>query len=220
MDQPGHPPGVLAGNLDDLRRANRWLGGTRLSSRALDHLLSDRPLTTPCRLLDVGTGGADIPAAIAESRSLNAQPVEVWAIDVSEDMLAQAQRRTAGRVVLAAADGRRLPFADGSFDVAMCSLILHHLGPADAESALLEMRRVSSIGVVVNDLVRSSMGFVGAWLFGNLCSRNPLTRHDAPLSVRRAYTRDEIRNLMQRVGLRSVHEEAFLFRIAFAAVAG
>src|SRR6266700_6518170 len=72
MDRPGHPPATLAANLRDLRRANRWFGGTGLTHRALSVLLGPgeqtppaKPSTEPIRILDVGTGGADIPATLA-----------------------------------------------------------------------------------------------------------------------------------------------------------
>ena len=46
--------------------------------------------------------------------------------------------------------------------------------------------------------------WLGAWLVGHLLTRNRYTRRDAPLSVRRAYTPAEMRELLARAGLRSV----------------
>jgi tRNA-2-methylthio-N6-dimethylallyladenosine synthase len=61
LDGPLDDPATLAGNLRDLRRINRWLGGIRLSADAIDALAAHRDSLT---LLDVGTGGADIPMAL------------------------------------------------------------------------------------------------------------------------------------------------------------
>src|SRR5258705_12488702 len=58
LDGPLDDPAALAGNLRDLRRINRWLGGVRLSADAIDALAAHREQLT---VLDVGTGGADIP---------------------------------------------------------------------------------------------------------------------------------------------------------------
>ena len=49
------------------------------------------------------------------------------------------------------------------------------------------MARVARLGIVVNDLDRTRLGWLGAWLIGRLLTGNPYTRIDAPLSVRRAY---------------------------------
>ncbi len=120
--------------------------------------------------------------------------------------------------MFALADGRSLPLPDGSVDIAMCSLVLHHLRPADAVAMLREMRRVARRGVIVNDLVRNWLGYIGAVLFGQFCTRNPLTRNDGPLSVRRAYTRREMAVLAKRAGLGPVRFRGFLgYRVAMTA---
>ena len=54
---------------------------------------------------------------------------------------------------------------------------------------LREMARVARLGVVVNDLDRTRLGWIGAWLIGHLLTGNRYTRYDAPLSVLRAYRR-------------------------------
>ena len=67
-----------------------------------------------------------------------------------------------------------------------------------------EMARVARLGVVVNDLDRRRLGWVGAWLIGHLLTRNRYTRHDAPLSVRRAYRPDEMAAMLRDAGLTPV----------------
>jgi ubiquinone/menaquinone biosynthesis C-methylase UbiE len=98
-------------------------------------------------------------------------------------------------------DGRALRYPDRSFDVVHASLVLHHLDPPDALAILTEMGRVARLGVVVNDLQRSRLGWIGAWLVGHLLTGNRLTRHDAPLSVRRAYRSNEMADLLRSAGL-------------------
>ncbi|MGI8533300.1 MAG: hypothetical protein ACR2LP_00270, partial [Candidatus Limnocylindrales bacterium] len=67
--------GTLVGNMRDLVRINRWLGGIALSRRALVTLVTGaqgRPAARcdcrhrALRLLDVGTGAADIPMALLD----------------------------------------------------------------------------------------------------------------------------------------------------------
>jgi hypothetical protein len=66
------------------------------------------------------------------------------------------------------------------------------------------MARVARDAVVINDLDRGWRWLAGAWLMTRLLTRNKYTRHDAPLSVRRAYTADEVVGLARRAGLRLV----------------
>src|SRR4029079_17787164 len=109
---------------------------------------------------------------------------------------------SAADVKLSLADGRSLPFADGAFHVAHASLVLHHLDAEDAVAFLGELARVASVGVVVNDLQRGAVNWLGAWLILHAITRNRFTTHDGPLSVRRAWTRREVEGLLARAGLR------------------
>jgi ubiquinone/menaquinone biosynthesis C-methylase UbiE len=219
MDRPGHDPAVLADNLYDLRVVNRWLGGARLTISCLERLTERaEPRTGPLRLLDVAAGGADISRVLLGWARRRRRGALVVATDLSHEILRLATDPPRPGLAFAVCDGLRLPFADRTFDAACCSLVLHHLVPEQAVRLLREMRRVSRLGVVVNDVVRWWPGVWGAWLMSRLFSRNPLTRHDGPLSVRRAYTRAELRALVARAGLRRISFEGFMgYRVALAA---
>ena len=204
LDGPLDDPQALAGNLRDLARINRWLGGRRLSLAGVRALAGDR---TSITVLDIGTGGADIPLALIERGRTDGRHVSVVGLDSRAEVIAAAalvepRVRTEPGLALQLGDGRSLPFADRSFDVAHVSLVIHHLEPDAAVGLLREMARVARLGIVVNDLVRSRPAWIGAWLLGRLLTRNRYTRHDGPLSVRRAYTVAELTGLIASAGLR------------------
>lgn len=223
LDGPLDDLSQLAGNLRDLRRVNHLLGGTSLSVRAIAAFRS--PDGEPLRVLDVGTGGADIPVALRRRWPGTSPPPLVTAVDSRPEVLqaaliAQPDLVEETGIELALADGRALPYPSGSFDVAHASLVLHHLEPPDAIAFLRELGRVASRGVVVNDLNRGRLRWLGAWLLSHVLTRNPLTRHDAPLSVRRAYRPAEMVRLLRLAGLRPVAlRRGFLgYRYAISAV--
>ena len=203
LDGPLEPE-TLAGNLRDLARINHWLGGARLSRLALERLAwSGGPRLA---VLDVGTGGADIPLRLLEAWS-GSTDLTIVGVDSRPEVLDAARRvqpaiDEAPGLRLELGDGTRLPFSDGQFDVAHASLVLHHLEPAEAVTMLREMRRVARRAVVINDLQRARIHWLGAWLLGHLLTRNAYTRNDAPLSVRRAYTAREMSRLLVEAGLR------------------
>lgn len=221
LDGPLDDADVLRGNLRDLERVNRWLGGVRLSAHGIESLAGDRENLT---VLDVGTGGADIPLAFVGRARSRARRWIVTGIDSRPEILAAAVARrprltATPDLELHLGDGRALPYPDASFDVVHTSLVTHHLSPDAVVTLLVEMRRVARLGVVVNDLVRSPIGWIGAWLLVHLLTRNAYTRHDAPLSVRRAYTRRELTALAASAGLRIDSQVAGVggHRWAFAA---
>lgn len=99
-------------------------------------------------------------------------------------------------------DARRLPFPDGSFDLAFSSTMLHHLAREDALAFLREMDRVADGRWLVTDLRRSRLALAAVRLLAaTLWRRNPLPRRDGPVSVRRAFTPDELRAMLARADL-------------------
>ena len=217
MDAPDLDAATVEWTLRDLRRVNRWLGGAALTLGALETMTRRLPRGSELSVLDVATGAADIPAAIASWARRRGLRARVVASDFNARLLARAER--APGVALAVADARALPFPARSFDVVTCSLALHHLLPDEAPSMLREMARVARRAVVVNDLMRTWLGLAGAWAVSRLFTRNAVTRHDAPLSVRRAYTRREVEGFAERAGLRVVRFRSFLgYRMAMTAV--
>lgn len=216
LDGPLDDPEALADNLRDLARVNRWLGGSALSLRAIRSLVTGFHAAPrirgaargeqPLRILDVGTGGADIPLSLLRWAARTGHRLEVEAVDARPEIV-EAARWLVGAPIglrLAVADGERLPYGDRSVDIAHVSLVTHHLEPAAVIDLLRELRRVSRLGVVVNDLDRGLPAWVGAWVLSRAFTRNVYTRHDAPLSVRRAYRPAELSQLAARSGLLEV----------------
>ena len=213
----------LAGNLADLRRANHWFGGRALARRYLQPRLRALPPHSRVTLLDIGTGAADLPAAFLTWAAENAQ--QGWAVGV--DPSAGVIETTAAwldinngvppALVLARGDGRALPFAAQSFDFVLCALTAHHLDAPGVVALLREMGRVARRAVVVTDLERSWPALAGVWLLAHIAIRSRLTRHDGPLSVRRAYTVAELAALAQQAGLHGAVVRAHApFRLALS----
>ena len=181
-------------NLLDLARLNRLFGGTAQSMAAIRRLIGDR---RDASILDAGTGRADMPAAFARAgwRTVG--------VDANPDVVVIARRVTAGEpaIEIVEGDAQRLPFADDAFDVAHCSLLVHHLNPDDAVATLRELARVARLGVVVNDLRRGLWAMAATWVTVTALGRSPVTLTDGMASVRRAYTLPELDGLLAGAGL-------------------
>lgn len=218
LDAPAHERAVLAQALDQLAEVNRWLGGQRAVLRALAPLLArDRPL----RVLDVGTGSADIPVAIDAWARRHGFDLHILATDRHPQMRAIAAERTAAasRIIVGAADALALPFRERAVDVVLLSLTLHHFETEAQVRALREAGRVAARAVIVNELERGWPNYLGAR--GLALTRwrgNRLTRHDGPLSVLRAFRRDELVALARAAELRMESlERTFFHRLVMVA---
>ena len=105
-------------------------------------------------------------------------------------------------ITLVRADAAALPIRDGAADVAVSTLTLHHLEGDSAVSCLSGMAASASLAVV-NDLLRTRLSLVVAWLSTRVFGLHPVSRHDGPLSVRRAYSAAELTGLAARAGVRA-----------------
>lgn len=96
-------------------------------------------LRSPKRILDVATGTG------AQAYELAKQGHEVVGIDLSPEMLKQAQKKRSPKLKLSFrhADGTELPFKDNEFDVATISFGLHDMPREVDIKVLKEMERVT-----------------------------------------------------------------------------
>ncbi len=178
LDGPLDDRAALVGNLRDLARVNRRLGGIDLSARAIDALAPGR---SSIEVLDVGTGGADIPLASSSAAAPAGRLVRVTGVDSRPEVLEAAAladpRVTAtGELALHVADGQRAPLPRRGVRRSSTARWSSTTSSPDAARALLaEMARVARLGVVVNDLVRGRAAWLGAWLLVRICAtRNRL----------------------------------------------
>lgn len=201
LDAQAIPQQDLEENLQDLRRLNVWLGSRWVIRTTLRRLWQAAGTPSQWRILDIGTGAGDIPAALTRWRPPIDMGLTTVAIDARWQVIRYARQATELPMAMLQADGLCLPFRAGSFDVAVCSTMLHHLAWHEGVALLREMAAVARHGVIVNDLVRGWGHYYGAKLLLPLLSRNRLTLHDGPLSVLRAYNVPEVRGMAQEAGL-------------------
>ncbi|MFN2483809.1 MAG: methyltransferase domain-containing protein [Candidatus Limnocylindria bacterium] len=218
LDAETLDPRELRANLRELARLNRLPGGVWASIHGIESLTGDGGQVS---VLDVGTGGGDMPIAFVRHARARGRRWIVVAAEPRPEILELARRRVRSEpaITVEPADARQLPFADRSFDVAHASLLLHHLDRGRAIEALSEMARVAREGVVINDLQRGPLHYAvtAAVVLGLTQSR--YSRHDGLVSARRAYTLDERHDLIEAAGLRVAWQSSRLApRVATAAV--
>jgi 2-polyprenyl-3-methyl-5-hydroxy-6-metoxy-1,4-benzoquinol methylase len=221
MDRPALTRDDLRPVLADLRHINLLLGWRMYAVRAVARYLRGTGLSR-FSLVDVASGSGDIPLAIARWARRSGITAWVVATDVSPAIVAVAREQLASVPGAEAQrqDALALSYPDGAFDVALCTLALHHFAADDAVTLLRGMARVGQ-HVFVFDLVRSPLAYAGAVLLTRLGRMNPMTRHDGPASVRRAYTAAELRELAARAGLRDARVRVrFPFRLELEASGG
>lgn len=149
----------------------------------------------PLSVLDVGGGSGYLGVVLRDRLD---RRIEYLRLEPEARMFEAVPPRGNERPVRGR--GERLPLADGSVDVTVSSLLLHHLSDGKRGRLLRETMRVSRVFVLHHDLVRSRWHHWLARCVTGLLTPNPINRHDGPASVARSHTVEEWRRHLQRRG--------------------
>jgi ubiquinone/menaquinone biosynthesis C-methylase UbiE len=200
----GRPPAdALAATLADLDRLNAWFGGHALSLARVRRAAAALPRERTLRVVDVGGGNGGFARLIVRWARRAGRRARVLVIDhdATTAGLAAAACAAYGEIAVVRADATALPLVAAAADVVHAGLTLHHLEPDGAVRALAEMRRACRGRVVVNDLARTRLALGLVWLATRVLPMHPMSRHDGPLSVRRAYAPAELGDLFGAAGV-------------------
>jgi SAM-dependent methyltransferase len=199
MDDPGLDPVEHRLALAGLARINRI-------SRSADILLppirqlARQSAGQPVRILDIATGSGDVPLKLAKWAAWAGVRIEAAGCDISPTAVRTAADAAGRAARFFVHDVIRDPLPAG-FDVVTCSLFLHHLSEADAVTVLARMKAAAARLVLVNDLDRSTPGYLAAWVGTRLLTRSRVVHYDGPVSVRQAFTPHEALTLAREAGL-------------------
>jgi 2-polyprenyl-3-methyl-5-hydroxy-6-metoxy-1,4-benzoquinol methylase len=204
MDQPDLPLAERRLALSGLKRVNYFCSAVPLTWRFLRRIAMQRGPAEPLRVLDVGSGGGDWIIRLAKRATAAELPMILHGCDMNPTAVSLATK-AAQRARVSGVEffgGNVLSDAlPGPYDVVMCSLFLHHFSDDEAEEILKRMAAASTHAVLVDDLLRTRLGYVLCRVGSQIISRSHVVHVDGPLSVRAAFTLPEAKLLAERSGL-------------------
>lgn len=152
------------------------------------------------RVLDIGTGGGDLPRRVRRWAERDGVRVEAVGIDPDPRAVAFAAGRGApAGVRFVRASSRDLRDADERFDVVLSNHVLHHLGDDDRDALLADSERLLRDGGVAvhGDIERSRAAYLAfaaaTWPLQSSLLRDTFIRPDGLTSIRRSATAAELR---------------------------
>jgi SAM-dependent methyltransferase len=203
MDEPDLEAGLHEQALSAIRRINLFSRTATFLARRIACEARARNLTR-LRILDVASGGGDNALGIARALRANGFRPQIDGWDISA---------TAVRLSNAAADRlhessvqffQRDALQDDiqrPYDFIVSSLFFHHLERDDTVHLLRRLAAKTGVALLINDLLRSRVGYWLAWAGCRLITRSPVVRFDGPTSVQSAYSLAEIREIAKESGL-------------------
>lgn len=199
MDDPALDRRQHEQALRALARVHRLTGVVgRLWRRIRKQVADERPLT----IVDVGCGDGWLLRQLGRLAKRAGGRVKLVGCDFSQqalDIAAGAMRPDDAPFDFHRADVTQDELPIG--DVVVCSLLLHHFSNAQVIEILGKLGRSAQKLLLIEDLIRSQMGYAYCWLGVRLVSRSVIVHTDGPISVRAAFSFEEIRELLDRAGL-------------------
>jgi 2-polyprenyl-3-methyl-5-hydroxy-6-metoxy-1,4-benzoquinol methylase len=194
---------ALRQNLDELETINTWLGGYAPVLNAFRRLRPRFPAGRPLRVADLGSGGGDTLRQIARWARRQGVAVALTGIDANAFMLEYAASKSAEypEIGYRQFDIFSPKFQAQPYDVLTCSLFCHHFTDVELVTLLQQWQQQAEVAVVINDLHRHWLAYHSIKWLTRLLGGSYLVQHDAPLSVARAFRREDWVALLARAGI-------------------
>lgn len=182
--------------LAHLEAINRASLAYRPTLAFLDALARRHP-GRPLAILDIGFGHGDMLRAIHAWAARKGVAVTLDGVDLSPWAAKAAALATPPDAPIRYHEGDVFDW-ERPADVMLSSLFAHHLPDEALIRFLRRMEARARLGWFVNDLHRHAIPYAFVRAAAAILPVNRMVKHDAPLSVARAFTREDWRGLIAR----------------------
>lgn len=171
--------------LNQLARIGRFLGGNKATLATLSKI------PAPRSILDVGCGGGHFTIQLAKQFP----QAQVVGIDICPEAIEFAQKKLSKKPVknisFTIPGSAELSYPPDSFDVVISTLVCHHLNDQQLIDFLKRSYQVAEKYVVINDLHRHKLAYLGFSLIAKPFFSNRLIYNDGLLSIKRAFKKKD-----------------------------
>ena len=196
LDDRGLDNALAETMLGEIALTNVLFGGNAAVKFGLMKLMKGESGSPSMTILDIGAGAGDVTrracALLGERRTV---PI---ALDHHK---AAAHMCSAKGITPVVGDLRQLPLRPDSIDIAIVSMVLHHVPRPEAVALIRQLDALSRLGVVIADLQRSRLAATGFDVAGRILRLHKLTRRDGVLSIRRGFTASELSDMITDAGV-------------------
>lgn len=202
MDDPDLDPAEHARALKALARVHVLSGTEGRLWGAIDKLAKQANLQQ-LSIMDVGCGDARLLRQLYKRAQARGIELHLHGCDFSQRALAMARDASAQAnipITLHSVDITQQALPE-SVDVVFCSLFLHHFADKQVVQIFESFANAAKRLIVVEDLLRSTIGYGLCWLGTRCLTRSHVVHVDGLLSVRAAFTPKELRQLLNEAGL-------------------
>jgi 2-polyprenyl-3-methyl-5-hydroxy-6-metoxy-1,4-benzoquinol methylase len=203
MDDLQFHDDVVFQTLRELDFINRWLGGNAVTLDALQRVWHSIHEGESISIVDLGCGSGEMIRIIAERARRQNKKVKLCGIDANPHIVgyAIAHSRTVDHIQFEALNIFSNEFKSKQFDIVLATLFLHHFTYDELVSLFSSLKQQTTKAVIVNDIHRHPLAYYSIKWLTSIFSKSSMVKYDAPLSVLRAFKKDELKEILRKAGI-------------------
>jgi len=183
--------------LEELDIINHWLGGNAITLKAVKEIFVSQP-EKEWKIADLGCGSGEILLKIAKwcrKKNIN---VELYGFDANPNVVTYAKKHCQDypEITFYTENIFSEEFKSRTFDIMTCTLFLHHFRQMDLVNLLKQFHDQSN-KIIINDLHRHPFAYYSIKWITRFFSKSPMVQNDACLSVWRAFTKKDWKELLE-----------------------
>ena len=196
---------ILKEALNKIAKINQLLGGNKLTLQGVKNLIQHIDKKQKITIVDVGCGNGDLLRKLADFAKENEYNFDLIGIDANQFTINYAidLSRNYVNINYNCQDIFNKSFHELKYDIVLCTLTLHHFNNLEIEKLLQIFHQNSRIGIVINDLQRSSISYR---LFQLLClvfNLNIMSQNDGLISILRGFKKQELIDISNKLKLQN-----------------
>ena len=195
---------VLREALDKIAKINKFLGGNSLTLNGVKELILTVPKSRLITIVDVGCGNGDLLRVLSNYGKENNYSFSLIGIDANAFTVNHAKKlsESYSNINFQYEDIFEFDFSQVKCDITLCTLTLHHFKNEEIESLLTTFYANSNLGIVINDLHRSSLAYRLFQIICFLFQLNSMSREDGLTSILRGFKKEELELFSKKLGFK------------------
>jgi 2-polyprenyl-3-methyl-5-hydroxy-6-metoxy-1,4-benzoquinol methylase len=213
MDDLEMSGALLIKTLDQITSINKWLGGNGLTIDGLKKTLKTHPKDNTIRIVDLGCGNGEMLREVAVYGRKNDFKFQLLGLDANQATIDYAIQLSVDfpEISYRKEDVLAKEFETQTYDIALCTLFLHHFEDAVAINLIQTLLKNARMGVIVNDLHRHWLAY---YLFKllTLVINNHMVKTDGLISILRGFKREDLERFSKKINNSSTITWRWAFR--------
>ena len=200
MDNPAVPKTEVEIALQELELINKFLGGKALLLDALPKAGFNDNLT----IMDLGSGSGDMLRMVSNyAKRKGFSSVKLLGVDINPAMTTIAKYRSGNfpEITFVTQDIWNDELFDYKPDIIINNHFCHHFDDKQLIALIKRMYKLAGKSIIINDLHRHQFAYYSIKFLTAMFSRSYLVKNDGPLSVARALTKMEWKNILFKAGI-------------------